>query len=235
MVNKQDRKFIGIIVNITENVKPEFLAKIKRKHPTFINIEIYNNKQYGAVAKIYERNSCFDRFHETITDAQRKKMQKKINSIKPNEKLDTSDWVKPDEESIRNELVRSLFYLTIFKEDNSQWNEEYGKARAFYSILHSHSPKNPQGLSNFCIGADIGSYFETVIKEYKNTPACKAYNKHIDYLIKEKDIDKVRVDYKNFKEKYLKEMIKIELNPPKFKDYLGKIKTKDVSKDVNVK
>ncbi len=231
MANKNE-KFSSIIINISENVKPEFLTKIKRKHPAFILVEIYKDKKYGMVAEIYERNSCFDRFQETITDAQRKKMQKKIDSIKPNEKLDTSNWVKPDEESIRNELVRSLFYLTIFKEDSSQWKEEYGKARAFYAILHSTSLKNPQGLSNFCIGADIGSYFETVIKEFKNTFAFKEYNKQIDYLVKEKSINKSRADYKKFKDKYLKEMIKVELNPPKFKDFLGKIKVKDVSKDV---
>ena len=158
-------KIIGHLMKMTENVRPEYLSKNKNKARIVI-IEIYENKRFGAVAKIYERNSLFDRIHEKTTKAERKKISESFSKdINKNKPLDTSKWVKPDEKSIKYALIESLFFLEIFKEDYWMWKEKYGRANAFYSILHGHSPKNPQML----MGWHFEPYFKAIMAEFKST------------------------------------------------------------------
>ena len=182
-----EKEQIGSIGNITENVRPQYLSGLKRKS-RFICIEIYKDKKYGAVAKLYERNSIFDRYKETTTIKQRKEFSERFSkAIKNDKPVDTSKWVKPDKESIGNELIESLFFLQIFKEDYFMWSEQYGKAKALYSVLHSHNPRNPQSLTNYAIG--IGdTYFQTIMAQFKSTEHKKYWdNFNKDFKKKNKD------------------------------------------------
>ena len=165
MKTKRQRTFFGHILTLPEFVRKEYLSN-RKKHTIFIIIEIYKDKKYGAIAEVYERNSFFDRIEETTTKEQRKAFSKALKKIgKEDKPLDTSKWVKPDEETIRNALVESLFALEILKKDSSTYQEYYGKAQAFYSILHGHSPKNPQTLNNW----SIDPYFKSIMAEFKST------------------------------------------------------------------
>ncbi len=210
---------IEMILNITENLKPEYLSRKRRKHPTFVIVEIVKDKKYGAIAKIFERNSIFERVKETTTEKERERFRKSLSKIKDNDKpVDTSKWVKPDEETIRNELIKSLFFLQIFKEDCWQWKEEYGRVRAFYSILHSHSPKNPQSLGNFAIGRIGGDYFETIMNEFKVKEGRKPWEMMHDKKGKYVGVKNHRKSFKNWKSECLKNMILPDKNPPIIKD-----------------
>ena len=224
---------IGTIINITENIRPEYLSKKRRKHPRMVIIEIYKNKRYGAIAKIFERNDIFARIREKTTKKERKDFSKALKKVgKRNKPLDTSKWVKPDEESIRNELVECLFFLEIFKEDYWEYKERYGKAAAYYSILHSHSPKNPQYLSNFEFGNLMG-YFRTVMAEFKSTEHkkfWKQFNAYFKKKNKPKDHWEKRVgSHQMWKSECLKNMIFPDENPPIEKDIFKESKKEVVT------
>jgi len=212
---KKKSTWINGISNLTENVKPEFLNKRLRNHPVFMSIEIHKDKKYGAIAKLYERNSSLDRFHETITKKAREKLSKVFKKIDGGKRVDTSKWVKPDEESIRNELIEALFFLIIFKEDYCSWKEYKGRAEVIFSILHSHSLRNPQSLTNYF----FEPYFEAIMKELKVPEGMKHwYNLFGKNGKKKYNETKSRAWYKKWKSECLKNMIIVDQKPPKFKD-----------------
>jgi len=214
-------KQIGMILNITENIKPKYLSKKRRKHPRMVIIEIYKDKKYGAIAKIFERNDIFSRIRETTTKKERERFSKSLSKIKDNDKpVDTSKWVKPDEDSIRNALVGCLFFLEIFKEDYWMWREQYGKAKAFYSIIHEHSPKNPQALGNFV----IDPYFETIMREFKVPEGMRHWNKITDRKGKYMGVKNHRAWFKNWKSYCLKNMVLPDENPPMEKNIFKEFK-----------
>ncbi len=237
---KKKPKMIGHIMNMSENVKPEYLSKNKAR---IIIVEIYENKRFGAVAKIYERNSLFDRIDEKTTKAERKRISESISKdCDENKPVDTSKWVKPDEETIKNALVESLFFLEMFKEDHWMWQEKYGRANAFYSLLHGHSPKNPQMLMNW----HFHPYFKAIMAEVKSTENKKYWNNFKKELEKkhknkteaikyQKDRQK---NYQIWKKDCLSKMIIKDPKPHKyvniFKDIIPKSKSKKqpVKKDV---
>ena len=215
------RKFIGHIITIPQFVKKEYLSK-KKKHPMMVDIEILSDDKYGAIAKLYERNSLFDRFQETTTIKQRKRFSEAFSEAgKNNKPLDTSKWVKPDEKTIRNALIESLFALEILKEDSPNYREYYGKAKAFYSILHGHSPSNPQTLSNW----NIDPYFSHILDELK----CPVSKKYWANFNKDFNKDKKK-DYKKWVKICLKNMIIPDPSPPKFKNIFKEAIKKTKSK-----
>ena len=232
---KIKRKNIGVIITLPEFVRKEYLSK-KKKHPRLISIEIFSDLKYGAIAKIYERNSFFDRWGETTTKKQRKKFSDSLGkSLNNNKRVDTSKWVKPDEESIRNALIENLFALEILKEDCPRYGEYYGKAKILYSILHDHSPRNPQGLGNWC----IDPYFERILDELK-CPVSIKYWKDFNKLFEKKnkskkDWEKRREDYQVWKSKCLKKMIIPDSNPPKYKDIFKELKKNIIKNETNKK
>lgn len=225
---KTKKQFIGHILTCPKFVKKEYLSK-KKKHTNFIFIEIYTDNRYGAVARIYERNSFFDRIQETITKKERKRILESFKKKDFDKPLDTSKWVRPDTETIRRALVESLFALEILKEDASRRGEYYGKAQAFYSILHHHSPKNPQSLGNW----SIDPYFEKIMDELK-CPVSKKYWADFNKMFKKKqtkkDWKKSQTEYQEWKKKCLKNMIIPDPKPHRFKDIFKRSKKKVVKK-----
>jgi len=224
------KKSIGYIVNLTENVKPKYLSRKRRKHPLFVIIEIYRDNRYGAIANIYERNSVLDRYDETTSRAERKRISKKLSEIKGDDKpVDTFNWVKPDEETIRNALIECLFFLEIFKEDYWEWKERFGKASAYYSILHSYSPSNPQALMNFEFGQCGNTYFKSIMSEFKSIEHKKYWNQFSkDFKKKNKTKDhwkSRRKNYQIWKKECLSKMIILDYNPPIFNSPFKKIVT----------
>ena len=112
------------------------------------------------------------------------------------------------------------------------WRDEYGKAKTLYSILNSHSPKNPQSLTNFAIG--IGdTYFQTIMAQFKSTEH-KKYWDDFEKAFKEKNKGKNywnnrRKQYKIWRKDVLSKMIVKDPKPHKLKDISNKtiIKSKD--------
>ncbi len=235
MFVKIDKGYIGGLFTLPQFVKKEYLSKKRRKHPRMILVEIHSDKNYGAIAKIYERNSLFDRIQETTTKKERKEFSDGLGkSMKSNKRVDTSKWVKPDEETIRNALIESLFVLEILKEDSPKYDGYHGKAKVLYAILHDRSPKNPQQLGNWM----IDPYFESILHEFK-CPISKKYwddfNKSFEKKNKPKDYwKKERKEYQLWKAKCLKKMIIPDPNPPRYKD-IFKETLKEISKDVKPK
>ncbi len=216
---------IGAFYEVPEHIKKEYLSK-QKKHPMLVVIEISVDNKYGAIARIYERNSLFDRFNETITKKEREEWSKKSKELSKkfdnNKPVDTSKWVKPDEETIRNALIKCLFALHILKPDSPNYSDYKSKAGVLYSILHSHSPKNPQTLMNFAFGQLSGDYFEKIMQEFKVPEGRKHWDMMTDKKGKYVGVKKHRGWFKDWKSKCLKIMIIPDPNPPKFVDIFKK-------------
>ena len=146
-MKKKKNKLIVVGLVSSNKVKSQYKPKTKKLTGM---LEIYENKNYGAVGTIYYTNSFFGRLREKITKKEQKKYSKRLKKAFDSDKrVDTSKWVKPDEESIRQELIKNLFLTEIFDEESKFYIEAQAKVDVCYSILHSHSPKNPQGLTNY--------------------------------------------------------------------------------------
>lgn len=206
------RKMIACCLNTPRNIRKKYLDK--RKNTRFVFIEIYPDRKYGAVAKLFHRNDLFTRARERIGTKEMEKLGRSLSRrLRSRKKVDTSKWVKPDEESLRNEMTKNLFLCEILKEDYFGFKEARTKAATLYSILHSTSPSNPQTLTNYCIGTP--HYFETIISELggiaKNEKMKIEYpnwRQGLDYKKwKHRPINVARRMYKRFVRKSLRNMI----------------------------
>lgn len=231
---KKKNKIIGYIHNLTENIRPEFLNKKIRRHPLFIIGEIHRDKKYGAIIRISERNSPIEWMHKKMTKKEKQRYSKRLKKVFSDDKpVDTSKWVHPDRASIQHALVQELFKLVIFKEDYWGWKEAEGKSDAFYSVIHCHSPRNPQSLHDFY----FEPFFEAIMREFKGSEAEKCYR----FLFGQKGNKKYcgtnrhRKWYKDWKNKCLRGMVIVDKKPNKFKDLLGFPKRKKKESSVRKK
>jgi len=158
-----EKQFIGLFFCAREQIKPEYLIENLDKEYPLIFVEIYKDRKYGAIAKIKDGKTAMENMFKGVG-----KSKKKIDWDKP---VDTSKWVKPDEESIRNALVTELFATIILKEESINYPHHHTKMEVLYSILHSHSPKNPQTLSNFAVFWPV----QSILSEFKVQEAKKPY------------------------------------------------------------
>lgn len=206
-------KLIGMYFTNLKRVKAKYRFGQTKNYwipNSMVSIEIRENKQYGAKAEMI--------FNATLTQMINRDVTKKVRKIARNSKknadriVDTSKWVRPDRKSIQNEIIISLFVLEVLKETERGWIENYGRAEALYSILESHSPKNPQRLINF----GITPYFERIFyitkspeKEVRMKISFPNYkNGSKENWFKEvRDGNEARKMYKKWKKKCLKEMI----------------------------
>lgn len=157
-----EKQFIGLFFCAKEQIKPEHLIENLDEKSPLICVEIYKDKKYGAIAKIRDGRIAM---HEMF------KGMRKGNKIDWDKPVDTSNWVKPDEESIINSLVTELFATIILKEDSVNYSHHKTRMEVLYSILHSHSPQNPQCLTNFAIFFPI----QTILQEFKIPEAKKPF------------------------------------------------------------
>lgn len=166
MTKNKNLKLIGVATGCTDNIKNEYKVNdscfgltiykdIKKKE---LKIEITGLRKY--------MDEVFNEVHKNkkkLSPEEKKKIDEKFekNKDKP---VDTSNWVKPDEESIRNELLKYLALCEIYKEDTEDMISVISKRDILYSILHSHSPNNPQVLTDYAI---IDNY-DTILSELDN-------------------------------------------------------------------
>lgn len=193
-----EKRFMGLFYCAKEQIKPEYLIpKLDKEHP-LIFVEIYRDKKYGAIAKIKDGRKVMGGMFGSIKG--------KIDWDKP---IDTSKWVKPDEESIRNALVTELFAIIILKEDSVNYNHHKTRMEVLYSVLHSHSPKNPQTLSNFAV------FFpeQTILQEFKIPEAKKLYEILFGKDGKKIFREEVYVEREIWSKNILKKMISKEKTP----------------------
>ncbi len=190
---KNDRNYIGQRVIASKHLKKEFVPK--GVFDDLVVLEVTQDKKYGAKATLQSYDEFFDKM-SLFTDKERKIAQGKTKEYET-KPVDTSNWVKPDEESIRNELVLSLFCCEILDPDCFRFIEQYAKAEILFSLLKSHAPKNPQTLGKFA----ILSYLETVMSLFKTSK--KEMKKCYRILFREN----VK-SYKEWRNEYLRNMIK---------------------------
>ena len=209
---KNKRKLIGLKFLVRQRLSERFKVKIKkRKKIGLVLVEIRESKKYGATADIidFSGRSITDYiFKEGFSKKASKKLARSLDKIdKP---VDTSKWVKPDEESIRNDLIVSLFMLEILNKEDSEWDYYKGRSDVCFSILHEHSPKNPQSLH---VGY-LEPYFMIVLTEKKIPLGNKLFEdwfKRIKTRKKlKKSFNQIRKEHKIFEEKILDNMIKIK-------------------------
>ncbi len=198
------RDIIGIAIEGERNIKPEFLKGSSGND--IISIEMYRDKKYGAIAEIYYGFS-FSKVFGHKSKKQKVVKEKEIDWDKP---VDTSKWVKPDEESIRRELVKNLLMCEIVRRESNLYQEHFAKASVCYSILHSIHPKNPQILTNYATGES--EPLEVINREYKITSKFrKEFKRGIKLkLFKyKKYVEKLRKNREKWYEEMKKGMIRI--------------------------
>lgn len=185
-MSKNKKTLIGINHFKQTELKPMYRERRFPDKHDLVSVEIYldSKTKYGIIVELhdwhYSWNQAFSL--DSLTDKQkdvRKKRQEKIEEeykkreAKGLSAVDTSKWVYPDEESIRRELIEQLVYLELLKKTNPSFLKAYHRVGAVHSILHSHSPTNPQGLTNYAI--DYLDAFEMILSELKHPERGNSY------------------------------------------------------------
>ena len=197
---KSKSKIIGFFICTKEQVCNEYIPKGLNKEIPLIGVEIRTHPIYGAIAKVQDMRVPMNKWCIGM---------RKVSKNKPVDKkcTDTSKWVKPDNESLQNSLVTECFAVQILKEDSINYSSHYSRMTLLYSILHSHSPTNPQSLTNFAI---TNEPFETILTELNTKYKSHKFNLLFGKNGKKKiNMNKTRKQFKIWKVKMLTKMIKV--------------------------
>jgi len=188
------KKFITGAVLRRKDVKEKYLTNKDLND----YLSIYETK-FGLVATIKPIKDFFPFV---------KPKKGKETKIDFDKQVDTSNWVKPDTESIKRELIKNLFLEEIYKKDTEEWNRANAVSDSLYGILHSTSPKNPQIIMHY---ARLGNHIETALNLYKNPEKKTYFGKTTkEYLLNDKRTFKERKkDIKIWEEKFLNKIIKV--------------------------
>ena len=215
MLPRRKRKFMGVQITMLHRIKPEYRFGNEREEMVFI--EIRRHRKYGAIAELYLNVDMYKMMWKDVSSKERERMQKKLGKIKDkyigkHKRVDTSKWVKPDKESIVNELIKNLFLLEILDNEENEWHVAMGRASVLYSILNSTSPKNPQSLTSFA----LSEYFSTILDIMKVPESKKNlqiafphYGKgpKSEWYKKMRETEEGRKMYQDWKKKCLTNMI----------------------------
>lgn len=113
-----------------------------------------------------------------------------------------SEWVSPDRESLKLELVINLVYCLIMKENSKEYKIADMKASMLLGILHGKAPKNPQVLEMI--------YPEPYLQRLHEALGSDAYDRAIKSLNKRKKKSRVQ-RWKNWERNQLWKLIKVKL------------------------
>ena len=217
-------KLIGV-----ETGKCKELNDLYKVNDWCFGLKFYKHNKTNELKVIIETlKDYLNGFFESFDDARKKankgltKKQIKDKQAKADAKfeadkdkpVDTSKWLRPDDESIRNELMTQLLLCELYKEDTTSHVMSVAKRDVLYSILHSNSPKNPQCLTEFAIIDDFDALLceaDNPLKNYTWNLVNKTYNGEIG-------MDKLRKERVNFRKKELAKMITVH------KDTISKTK-----------
>lgn len=144
----KDMKFIGIETIYKDNVKRGFKSMFKNKH----FLSIYLNEKTGEVST--KSNSMKDLWADMRTTL--KPFKDDLEDDKP---VDTSNWVRPDRESLKHALIKRMVLFELYEKDSISAIENDVERKLLYSILYSHSPNNPQSLTNFYLSDNLSMMY----------------------------------------------------------------------------
>lgn len=195
------KKLIGFHATLPERLKPEYRVKPRTELIVYVQTYLIDKKRIQT--EVTYNQSFFKMFWGKTPKNKQKKIVQKLR--KSDEKpVDTSNWVKPDTESIKNFLIGNLMLCEILDEKDQEFIQAKTKAETAYAILHSHSPKNPQSLTNF----SITPYFLTALMQLADKNGrIKLHEKYFGKFKTQKY--KSREQYLAMRAKTLKQMVKI--------------------------
>ena len=218
------RECIGCESTLYSRLKQEYRFVESKDIAGMVFIDIYTDKRYGVRAELsFDRSitqHMFSRISKKVRSKLAEGLQKKMDEEREGKykPVDTSKWVKPDEESIRRELAKRLIMQEILKEQEfhlpmpcSQYIENRAKADLCYSILHSHFPYNPQGLTNFAM-LDV---IEIIITEMKGSEYKNIIKRHKNLMKDKRPIEILREEFQKWRAKCAKNMIVLNSKPVK--------------------
>lgn len=213
MLPLRQRRLIGVAVTMASRIKPEYRFGKEPNMDMMVFIEIRKNRRFGARAEIFLGADLQTFMHKNVSKKARERFSKRLSKIKDyNKPVDTSKWVKPDKESLINELVKNLFLLEIMDYKDPLYNEAHGKADILYSIIHSHSPRNPQSLTGFAMSEPF-SMIQRLMKSKEEKmemqisfPSYGVGSKK-NWFSKSRETEKARSMYQKWKSECLSKMI----------------------------
>jgi hypothetical protein len=207
-MKQKTKKLIGVVHGRFADLKPEYATKkgcyyITIEHDTktkMLDVQVKTLKQ--GLDELFGRDEKKAKPTKAEIAAQKKRDEEwEKNKNKP---VDTSNWVKPDTESIRQELLKQLVMCEMLKDDCNAMIEATAKRDIAYSILHSHSPSNPQGLTNY----HIHDNYDAILRELEN-PLQRYTWDLTDKVGKDYSIEKYRKERNDWKKKQLSKMITV--------------------------
>lgn len=207
-----ENKLIGI-----RNFKTTSLNEQYQTNDISTSIEVYLDKKKKDIKiNIMTFHGSFNKYFP-LPKKTSKRLCKKLEEAfdKP---IDTSNYVTPDNETLKNELIINLVCCELLNENAKEYTESNIKAGLLYSILYSSAPKNPQCLDNY----NLINQFDIIYKVLDNKSELKNI---IEYLIRTKNHEQTRKIHTTWKTKKLKEIIKII---PDFDKSKNKYESKEI-------
>lgn len=155
------KEIIGIWSGRQSLLKPEY--RQKKDSEGLASVAVYKtDTKHGLRAEIHNwhyfyEKTLFPKFTKKEREAHKKHLAKCDREEEKAKKLgkpwpDTSKWVYPDKESLLRETAFHLVMLELLEKENNEYLIHSSKAETLYSAIHSHSPENPQTLTNYAVG-----------------------------------------------------------------------------------
>ena len=100
-----------------KDLKPKYRETKKPYKYDIVSVETYfdSKTKYGIVCELHDHHFSWNRAFswDDLTDKEKKERKQTSKKLKDNEPVDTSNWVHPDDATIRRELIANSIYLDL--------------------------------------------------------------------------------------------------------------------------
>jgi len=202
-------KFIGILNGWKKDMNENLGVTLERP---LIEIKLDKHKKILKI-EILDFMTGWKRATYKIS----KKLAKKLDDNDDDKPIDTSTWVKPDEESLKNNLLKHLVGCLVFKQESKLYEKSRTSAKLLWSILKSKAPSNPQTLVDYSLDdKPLINLYQVLDNKTKMN---YYYKKLMSHKKLTNPIETQREKYQEWIDNGIKEMVTVK-NLPKQKKVL---------------
>jgi len=143
-------ELIGMWQGRQDLLKPEYREKEQTDNLAAVRIYYTDENKYGFKIELHNWFYNMENFfYGSIDGLELKEAFSIIKDDDWNKSVDTSNWVKPDEESLKRILIEKLVLMELFDPESDIGKMNHAEAGILYSMLNSNSPTNPQIIMTY--------------------------------------------------------------------------------------
>jgi hypothetical protein len=159
----KNKCLMGIDFTRTDQLRPEYAGKFGKDDVVVVGVYLLKKEKRLSV-EVFRYPGFQALWNRGMTKKDIADQRKRFSKINwdSNKPVDTSKWVFPDKESIGHCYLDYFGRCLVYAPESERYKMNYAKMDLAFSIYHSHSPKNPQGIGNYANASGIDAMYRVL-------------------------------------------------------------------------